>query len=128
MIREDSRERRFGRTVGVLLSVAALCAAACGSPPSQNSSGLSGGEHLAWEQPVASVNDLPRYRFAAYVDSVRVELPDASCNVPTNGIALCTTKLPPMSPGKHVLQVVTYTVPERVDSPKGPPIEVTVGK
>ena len=116
-----------GPTASILVFVGTL-SAGCGSQARENEPALTGREHLAWDQRIPQASDLPRYRFAVYVDSVRVELADASCNEPVETVALCTAPLPAMKPGRHALAVVSYTMPEYIDSPRALPIEVTVAR
>ena len=110
----------------VILFVGAV-SAGCGSQARENNPALTG-EHLAWDQRIPQPTDLPRYRFAVYIDSVRVELPNASCNEPVETVALCTAPLPAMKPGRHALAMVSYTMPEYIDSPRALPLEVTVAR
>jgi len=117
------------RLAVVTVVAACMCGAMGGgcSPRSSSDSALTGRERLGWQQPVASLDDLARYRFAVYVDSKRVELPDTTCTEPVGGMSSCWSPLPPLEPGVHRLEVVSYT-PDGNESPKALSIEVTIAR
>lgn len=85
---------------------------------------VTGGERLGWDQPLTEP-DLRRYRFAAYVDSTRVELPGASCRPQSETVAVCETPLPKMRPGRRTLRLVARIV-DKGESPRSAPIELMV--
>jgi hypothetical protein len=111
-------------TLGMLLYLPML-AAGC-TTPSTTDNTLTGRERLSWQQSVASVDELARYRFAVYVDSKRVDLPETTCTEPVKGTSTCSSPLPPLEPGVHRLEVVSYSVPDGVESPKALSVEVTI--
>lgn len=98
------------------------------APPSGNGPiSVSGRERLEWDQDVIEGVDLSRYRFAAYVDSTRTELPMATCSSTGPAAAICRSPLPAMSAGTHVLTFVSYITPDNVDSVQSPPLTLIVG-
>jgi hypothetical protein len=66
----------------------------------------TGRERFAWTQ---AAEDIAGYKFAVYADGTRMELPGAVCQPPVSRQAECTAPLPPLAPGLHTLQVVSWT-------------------
>jgi hypothetical protein len=68
---------------------------------------ITGREHLGWTQPAAtSTGDL---HFAAYVDgNSRSELAAAACTASADGSYSCESPLPPLSSGRHSLELVAW--------------------
>jgi Glucose / Sorbosone dehydrogenase len=94
-------------------------------PPSNEAIVVTGSERLEWDQPLGDL-DPARLRFAAYVDSTRVDLPAATCRAVSKAAAVCVTPLPPMAPGRHELQLVARVLPANVESPRSVPIALLV--
>jgi hypothetical protein len=67
---------------------------------------VTGRERFAWTQPLDSAQG---HRFAVYADGVRMDLPKAVCHAPVSGQAECDSPLPPLTDGKHSLEVVSIT-------------------
>ena len=68
---------------------------------------ITGQERLGWAQPAtASISDL---HFAAYVDgSSRSELASAACTALADQSYSCESPLPPLSSGRHSLELVSW--------------------
>jgi len=112
---------------GVAILTAAVMALSSCRGKETGGSGASKKDYISWDQPMSASVDPSRYRFAVYIDDAeRVELPDANCSSPVGNIALCSSPLPQLSRGTHRLALVSYILPERVDSPRATAIEFTV--
>jgi glucose/arabinose dehydrogenase len=67
---------------------------------------VNGDERIAWDQPTAARSSRA-LTFAAYVDGIRVPLIDAVCQpVLTSNGSPCSAPLPPLSAGRHLLEIV----------------------
>jgi len=126
------------RWISSIVAVVAFAAASrCGGngtpPPSSPGAGdsgerINGNERLGWNQPAANATELATFRFAVYVDGGnRVELTDASCT-PSGAPFPCNSAMPPMSPGAHTLEVVSYVFDgsTTIESARSPILRVTV--
>src|SRR4029077_5184526 len=74
---------------------------------------VAGTERFGGTQMAADNRGVSTFRYAAYVDGIRVELMDVSCKPsasPTSTDFECSAPLPAMSAGAHVLELVTFTV------------------
>jgi hypothetical protein len=72
---------------------------------------ISGSERFGWDQPAADAGELATFRYAMYVDEVRSEAADVSCDAsPSAGRFACTSRLPSMSIGAHTLQVAAFVI------------------
>ena len=88
---------------------------------------ISGNERLGWNQQAADARQLVRLRYAAYVDSNRVELVDVSCSEPSGGMSACSSRMPAMAAGTHTIVVVSFVVDgDRVIESRASPIRVTL--
>jgi hypothetical protein len=90
---------------------------------------VAGTERLAWTQTAADNRESSTFRYAAYVDGIRVELMDVSCNPassPTSTAFECSAPLPAMSTGTHVLEVAMFIVEGSAvrESPRSAPMKV----
>ena len=123
------------RIVWCLLAVATI---ACGrtkeAPPNVTAAPVAehvaGTERFGWTQTADDTRDSSTFRFAAYVDGMRVELMDVSCKPPSSPTSTafeCSAPLPAMSAGTHSLQVVMYVVEGDTarESPRSAPLRVT---
>jgi glucose/arabinose dehydrogenase len=74
-------------------------------PPAER---IIGTERLGWDQTAASAEVLASIRYVIYVDDVPSEMQDVLCgSTPgANGFP-CSGRLPPMSPGRHTLQLAS---------------------
>ena len=107
---------------------------ACGSsttPPSTSDpagSGerISGRERLGWIQSAADATELASFRYAAYVDSNRVELA-ATCGA-SSGAFSCSSPMPPMNAGSHSIELVSFVLDNDVviESARSAALRVTV--
>jgi len=87
---------------------------------------ITGRERFGWNQPTDSVAN---YHFAVYVDSARTELPTAMCRPSTMPEMFdCESPLPPLTPGRHTLEVVAVVVVqgESVEGPRAVALVVNV--
>lgn len=113
--------------------VATACQKNNPAPPSPGPGGsgetISGRERLGWDQPAASTTELATYRYAVYVDNVRLLMTEVNCGsaAGSSGFA-CSGRLPPMSSGAHRLELATFVESGNgvLESAKSPALEVTV--
>jgi hypothetical protein len=120
------------RAVPPLLALAILASFNCGGsngpadggqeppPPSSNS------ERLAWDQRLASGENSSDYGYAVYIDSRRSDLSSTSCGAPNSGVVSCTAPLPVMTPGTHVLELVSFRRADGIESERAAPVTVVV--
>ncbi len=123
-------------STGALVAALTVMLSSCGrgetpSPASANPSGtgdrISGNERLGWTQAAADARQLVRLRFAAYVDSNRVELADVTCGEPNGGMSACSSRMPAMAAGTHTIVVVSFVVDgDKVIESPASPIRLTV--
>ena len=67
---------------------------------------LIGTESLAWVQPAFNLRELRSLSYLAYVDGVRIPLAAASCDaIATSSGFSCDSPLPPLSPGRHIIEL-----------------------
>lgn len=126
----DFSRVRSSRTFVAALSFAtAVSVAACSPTPKVPAGSVTviGTEHLGWDQEATS-GLLSDYTYVAYVDDVRVQLPDASCQSTSDAGGQCTAALPPMGPGAHRLELAAVQTFLGVDfeSPRSQPLELYV--
>lgn len=84
---------------------------------------VTGAERLAWDQPAASYDELRNLGFLAQIEGAEsVSLLNVECRSTPgpNGFA-CTSRLPSLPDGAHVLRVSAYS--NRNRSEPGPPSE-----
>jgi glucose/arabinose dehydrogenase len=69
---------------------------------------VTGRERLSWHQAAPGAAIVSQYRYAVYVDNSRTPL-DAVCSsqVDSSEGYLCSSPLPPLTRGRHVLEVVS---------------------
>jgi Glucose / Sorbosone dehydrogenase len=120
------------RLVGVAALLAAALLTACGAserasstaaPASGSIVEISGGERLGWSQAGGTPS-----RFAVYVDGgARVDVA-ATCASVADGSLSCESPLPPLTPGRHSLELVAWTGTdtERQESPRAAALIVQV--
>jgi glucose/arabinose dehydrogenase len=122
---------RLSRTLFV---VSLLAAASCGggdsqppsSPPSTGSGDtVTGRERFGWTQTAAA--DASALQYAAYVDGARRVLEGATCAA-SGGNLECSAPLPPMSAGRHTLELAAFIVSgdSVIEGPKSTPLQLTV--
>jgi hypothetical protein len=127
---------RYPSCAVVQFVLGALALTACGgsgssSPPSSPGPGandvvqISGRERFAWSE---AADDISTYHFAVYVDNNRVELAAAVCRASAAGLFDCDSPLPPLSPGRHTLEVVSWITVngQTAESPRAPALNVNV--
>jgi glucose/arabinose dehydrogenase len=113
----------------------AVGAAACGGskpPPGSSDPGdtgerITGNERLGWNQAAASSAELATFRYAVYVDGNRVSLTDVTCGAAGGGFQ-CTSRMPPMAPGTHTLELVSVADGNgtALESPRSAPLRITL--
>ena len=89
---------------------------------------ITGTERIGWDQIADSLAELGTFRYAIYVDGARSEIADVNC-APAAGSAgfPCSGRLPTMTPGSHVLELVTFTeVGGLLESARSAQLRVTV--
>jgi len=91
---------------------------------------VAGTERFAWTQTAADKREWSTFRYAAYVDGIRVELMDVSCKPPSSPTSTdfeCSAQLPAMSAGSHSLELAAFTVEGSAvrESPRSAPLRVT---
>jgi glucose/arabinose dehydrogenase len=121
------------RHLSVVPVAIAVLVAACSSatpppahsPDSGTAEAVSGRERMGWDQQAANAAQLGRFQYAAYVDGTRTGLADVNCAATAEPqIFACTSKLPALSPGTHVLELVT--VLDGRESPRSAPLRISL--
>jgi glucose/arabinose dehydrogenase len=121
----------------VLAVVAAVLTSACGgasNPPAPGDPGggsgetITGRERIGWTQQALDAEQLATFRYAAYVDGTRRVLEGAACPGSGSGGFDCSAPLPPMTPGQHTIELVSFTVSDDtiLESERSTPLRVTV--
>ena len=114
---------------GFLLLVACKDNSTPGSPPpgSPGSETVTGTERIGWVQPIETYGDLGRLQYALYVDGGRRILQGETCDI-TPGGADCSAPLPPLSPGRHTLEVAAFVTSgnELIEGPRSTALTVNV--
>ena len=83
-----------------------LSAAQATSPPSDPVVPVQDGERLAWDQWLRGPTVAQDYRFVLYVDGRAARLDDVVCEpTATRHLVSCSTRLPALAEGRHVLQL-----------------------
>src|SRR3954471_5415545 len=88
------------------VSLVSLLSCGGGMPTSPNNGEtITGTERFGWDQPAADAGELATFRYAMYLDEVRSEAAEVSCDAaPSAGRFACTSRLPSMAAGAHALQ------------------------
>ena len=105
------------------------CGSQAPAPPSNQSpvAQASPSHRLAWDQTAADGAELSTIRYAIYVDGTRSELSGVSCATePANGVFTCSAQLPPLSLGRHELQLASFVLEDGqvLESPRSAPLEI----
>jgi glucose/arabinose dehydrogenase len=99
------------------------------SSPGAQSTVTTGRERLAWVQQAANSGALGVLHYAAYVDGIRSELTDVSCdaNAGPSGFQ-CGGRLPSMSQGVHTIELAAFIDNDGslLESARSSPLEVNV--
>jgi glucose/arabinose dehydrogenase len=105
----------------------------CASPPDAAQPAgpvtVNGSESIAWSQAASATDDVSKYRYVGYVDSVPHSLADAACQAGTSPTLFeCSARLPPMSPGTHQLQLaaIVDVGGKDVEGQKSSPLDLLV--
>jgi len=103
-------ESRAYRTPLALASLSALLAwlatTACSRVARET---VVGTERIGWDQEAPTPAELGLYRYAAYVDGMRVALSNVECGASRSATGHpCSAALPPLTPGRHTLQLVAW--------------------
>lgn len=118
------------RLSSVVLASCALAFAtlsiACGSasPERQSPDALlsgthvKGGERIAWSQH-ATAEELKAAEFVVFVDDERHMLEDARCDQTSGADHECSARLPPLSSGRHLLEIAIKNR-EGTEGPRSP--------
>jgi hypothetical protein len=96
------------------------------APAPPGGGNIRGGERVAWDQSASSPDELAKLRYAIYVDGVRSEIADVSCE-PKGAAYACSGRLPDMPPGSHRIEIATFVLdgPKVVEGPRSPAFTVT---
>jgi glucose/arabinose dehydrogenase len=125
---------RLSRTLFV---VSLLAAASCGGgdgqappsspPPAGSGETVTGRERFGWTQ-TAGAADASVLQYAAYVDGARRVLEGATCAAGSAGNLECSAPLPPMSAGRHTLELAAFLVSgdSVIEGPKSAALQLTV--
>ena len=131
--RFEVTSRRWAISV---LAVALATGIACGGDGDNGGGGSSGGGSdggqirngapIGWTQTASSQQQLQSLTFYVYVDGVQMSLPNVTCgSTPaSSGGYDCTSHLPGLSPGRHVLQLTSFL--NGVESPRSGSLTVTI--
>jgi hypothetical protein len=98
---------------GLTIVIGALVLGGCGKPAPAPGGGetITGSERFGWDQPAADAAELATFRYAIYVDDVRSEATGVSCaQAVVNGRFPCSSNLPSMPAGNHVLSVASFVI------------------
>ncbi len=123
------------RRVAAIVAIAFAAACSRGSSPAPNpgsgtpATQVVGTERLGWIQPAADASELASLGYAIYVDGVRSDGVDASCDRTAGpGGFPCMAPLPHMTPGLHVLELTAVVSgPSGIlESPRSQPLRVNV--
>jgi hypothetical protein len=123
----------ISRIACTLLAAATIaCGKTAEAPPSvtaEPTEHVAGTERFAWTQTAADSREVKTFRYAAYVDGIRVELMDVSCEPPASPTSTtfeCSAPLPALSAGTHVLEVAMFIVEGSAvrESPRSAPMKV----
>lgn len=97
------------------------------APPAGGAVPITGSERLAWSQPASIFAALQDYRFDLFVDGVSTTLSDARCvENRATGVHACTAPLPPLTPGRHELQLGAVNRLNDRAGPRSASLTVTV--
>jgi hypothetical protein len=87
---------------------------------------ITGTERLVWDQSAESAGELAGFRFVFYVDNEPIEAPTVVCDSGRSAFAFsCSSPLPPLTSGEHVVQVATLGA-DSVESPRSSPISLVM--
>jgi hypothetical protein len=116
-----------------LLAVATIACGKTADAPPKATAGpaehIAGTERFGWTQTAADNREVSTFRYAAYVDGIRVELMDVSCEPPASPTSTafeCSAPLPAMSSGPHALELAMFVVDGGTvrESPRSAPMKV----
>jgi hypothetical protein len=90
---------------------------------------VSGAERFGWTQTAADRREVSTFRWAAYVDGMRVELKGVSCEPPSSPASNefeCSAPLPTMSAGTHTIELAMFVADGGTlrESPRSSPLRV----
>ena len=117
-----------------LLAAAAIACGKTAEAPPKGTAGpaqhVAGTERFAWTQTATENSDVSTFRYAAYVDGIRVELMDVSCQPPASRTSTtfeCSAPLPAMSAGTHTLELAMFILEGSTvrESPRSAPMKIT---
>ena len=123
-------------TSRIAFCLLAVATVACGKttrePPNATAAPaaqVAGTERFGWTQTAADSKELATFRYAAYVDGIRVELMGVSCQPPSSPTSTafeCSAPLPEMSPGPHALELAMFIVDGGTsrESPRSAPLKI----
>jgi aldose sugar dehydrogenase len=124
-------KRSSWTAMAVVTALTAISGCGSSTPPSTSDSAgggerITGREQLGWNQSAADATELASFRYAAYVDSNRVELA-ATCGG-SSGAFSCSSPMPPMNAGAHSIELVSFVVENGVviESARSAALQVTV--
>lgn len=88
------------------VACASVAASACGPSDDQEPVPIHDGARLTWDQQASSVSQVRALTFRLYVDGNVSSLQSVACNdVSAAAGFTCSGTLPPMGPGRHVLEL-----------------------
>jgi hypothetical protein len=109
----------------MLYAFAIACGGNNGDNDSSDPVSIRGTERLSWDQAADSAQQLKALTFKIYVDGNSAPFEDTRCaDTSAGGAFACSGKLPPMSPGRHTLELTA--VRNGVESPRSPQLLVDV--
>ena len=89
---------------------------------------MTGRERIGWVQGSVSPGDMALLQFAAYIDGSRRVLEGFTCSPSGSDNFDCSAPLPPLTPGRHSLEVVSFFTSGAgvVESPRSPALQLMV--
>ena len=117
---------------GLLAVATVACGKTAEAPPTvtaESAQYVAGTERFGWTQTAADKREVSTFRYAAYVDGVRIELMDVSCEPPASPTSTafeCSAPLPAMSAGTHSLELAMFIVEGGTvrESPRSAPMKI----
>ena len=119
-----------------MIMLAAAVGAACdggngseppGAPGPGGGGSPRGAARLNWSQQAPSADAVQSYAFVVFVDGTRAPLSGASCSeAPAAASFECSALLPPLSPGRRVIELSAIDQATGLEGPRSGPLDIVV--